>query len=134
MNCVFVISLILVAFGCNLSKGAKILEVQTKTNYEDQDAGAELETLLDYQIFIPFEAMAGRLAVTICDSNLNCCDAGELDSDRNDYNWGHVDVFWGSYIGECLEYEVADGPALMMIAHVGIDAWKGDWIRCKINI
>ena len=78
--------------------------------------------------------MNGKLAVEICDSELNCCNAGELDSDRDDFNHGHVDVFWGGGIRECQEYELSSGNALMVVTHNGIDMWKGDWIRYKIYL
>ena len=32
--------------------------------------------------------MNGGLNVEICDSDLNCCNAGSLDSDRDDFNKG----------------------------------------------
>ena len=76
--------------------------------------------------------MNGKLAVEICDSELNCCNAGELDSDRDDFNHVLVHVFWGGGIRECQEYELASGNALMVVTHNGIDMWKGDWIRYKI--
>jgi len=93
----------------------KVLEIQTKTS-SDTNAG-----------------MNGKLAVEICDSELNCCNAGELDSDRDDFNHGHVDVFWGGGIRECQEYELASGNALMVVTHNGIDMWKGDWIRIILD-
>ena len=74
--------------------------------------------------------MNGQLAVEVCDTDLNCCDAGELDSDRDDFNHGHVDVFFGNGIRDCKDFEMAPGNAIMIVTHNGIDAWKGDWIRC----
>ena len=73
--------------------------------------------------------MDGSLSVEICDSTLTCCNAGELDTDRNDFNKGYVDVFYGNQIRECLEFNMADGNAIMIVTHNGWDAWKGDWIR-----
>ena len=32
--------------------------------------------------------MNGGLNVEICDTDLNCCNAGSLDSDRDDFNKG----------------------------------------------
>ena len=76
--------------------------------------------------------MNGKLTTEICDMNLNCCNTGNLDSDRDDFNHGHMDVFWGGMIGECGgEYDMMDGPAIMVVSHSGIDGWKGDFIRCK---
>ena len=46
MNYFLVFSLIFAAFNCNQSNGAKILEVQTKTNYEDQDAGKSAQNVI----------------------------------------------------------------------------------------
>ena len=73
--------------------------------------------------------MNGQLTAEICDSNLLCCNAGNLDSDRDDFNKGHVDVFYGVQIRECSDFEMGDGGAIMIITHNGIDAWKGDWLR-----
>ena len=72
---------------------------------------------------------SGHVSVELCDSNLNCCNSGELDTDRNDFNKGYIDVFYGSQIGECNEFEISDGAALLVVSHSGSDAWKGDWIR-----
>ena len=76
--------------------------------------------------------MDGSLSVEICDSTLTCCNAGELDTDRNDFNKGYVDVFYGNQIRECLEFNMADGNAIMIVTHNGWDAWKGDWIRYTV--
>ena len=73
--------------------------------------------------------MNGRLTTEICDMNLNCCNTGNLNSDRDDFNGGNVDVFWGSMIGDCEDFEMSEGAALMIVTHDGLDAWKGDWIR-----
>ena len=34
------------------------------------------------------KGMNGGLNVEICDTDLNCCNAGSLDSDRDDFNKG----------------------------------------------
>ena len=73
--------------------------------------------------------MNGKLTTEICDMNLNCCNTGNLDSSRDDFNGGNVDVFWGSMIGDCEDFEMSEGAALMIVTHDGLDAWKGDWIR-----
>ena len=73
--------------------------------------------------------MNGKLTTEICDTQLNCCNTGNLDSSRDDFNGGNVDVFWGNMIGECADFEMSDGAAIMVVTHNGIDAWKGDWIR-----
>lgn len=94
--------------------GRKILEVQVKTS-SDNDAGMD---------------SSGHVSAEVCDSNLNCCNTGELDTSRNDFNKGYTDVFSGGQIGECNEFEIAEsGAALMIVSHTGSDAWKGDWIR-----
>ena len=73
--------------------------------------------------------MNGKLTTEICDTSLNCCNTGNLDSDRDDFNHGHVDTFWGGMIGECNEFDMGDGAAIMVVSHSGIDAWKGEYIR-----
>ena len=73
--------------------------------------------------------MNGALTVEICDTGLNCCNAGNIDSDRDDFNKGHVDVFYGGMIRECEGTEMADGAAILIVTHNGIDGWKGEWIR-----
>ena len=78
--------------------------------------------------------MNGGLNVEICDTDLNCCNAGTLDSDRDDFNKGHVDVFYGNMINGCEETVLSEGPALMIVTHNGIDGWKGDWIRYRTLI
>ena len=78
--------------------------------------------------------MNGAIVAEICDSSLYCCKAGELDTDRDDFNKGHVDVFYGRQIGECEGWELGEGPALMIVTHQGMDAWKGDWTRCDISL
>jgi len=93
----------------------KILELQTKTS-TDTDSG-----------------MNGALTVEICDTSLNCCHAGEIDSDRDDFNKGHVDVFFGGMIRDCDGLELADGAALLIVTHNGLDGWKGDWIRIVLD-
>merc|ERR1719367_1792392 len=75
----------------------------------------------------------GGLIVEICDTGLNCCNAGALDSDRDDFNKGHVDVFFGGMIRECDGAGMAEGSALLIVTHNGIDAWKGDWIRLILD-
>merc|ERR1719317_1578563 len=89
----------------------RILEIQSKTS-ADHNAG-----------------MNGGLAVEICGSNFYCCNAGALDSDRDDFNKGHVDVFFGDRIRECNGAELIDGSAIMVVSHAGSDAWLGERIR-----
>jgi len=100
-------------FGFGLT--GKILEIQTKTSTDD-DSG-----------------MNGGLTVEICDTGLNCCHAGQLDSDRDDFNKGHVDVFYGGMIQNCDGAELADGGALLVVTHNGLDGWKGDWFRIVLD-
>ena len=78
--------------------------------------------------------MDGKLTVEVCDSTLTCCNAGELETDRNDFNKGYIDVFYGGQIRDCSEFTLADGNALMIVTHQGLDAWKGEWIRLKLTI
>ena len=46
---------------------------------------------------------------------------------------GHVDVFYGNMIAGCEETVLAEGPALLIVTHNGIDGWKGDWIRIVLD-
>ena len=78
--------------------------------------------------------MDGSLTVEICDSTLTCCNAGELETDRNDFNKGYIDVFYGNQIRECFEFDMTEGNAIMIATHNGWDAWKGDWIRWNHSI
>merc|ERR1719317_582903 len=95
--------------------GGKILEIQSKTS-ADHNAG-----------------MNGGLAGEICGSNFYCCNAGALDSDRDDFNKGHVDVFFGDRIRECDGAELIDDSAIMVVSHAGSDAWLGEWIRIILD-
>ena len=63
----------------------KILEIQAKTS-SDNDSGNVHFYKLEYKTLR--EGMNGGLNVEICDSDLNCCNAGSLDSDRDDFNKG----------------------------------------------
>merc|ERR1711874_10179 len=94
MRAVLFFSLVLVTSFTFGSTG-KILEIQTKTS-TDSDSG-----------------MNGALTVEICDTGLNCCNAGNIDSDRDDFNKGHVDVFYGGMIRQCEGTELADGAAIL---------------------
>jgi len=77
--------------------------------------------------------MNGGLTVEICDAELNCCNAGGLDSNGDDFQKGFVDVFYGSAIGECDGADIGDGAAIMIVTHDGIDAWLGEWIRVILD-
>merc|ERR1711915_738116 len=99
----------------SLSSGNKILEIQVKTS-TDTDAG-----------------MNGGLMAEICDSQLNCCTTGELDSPRDDFNKGFVDVFYGSDIGLCDHFEVLSDSFLVILTHNGSDAWKGEYVRIILD-
>ena len=48
---------------------------------------------------------------------------------RDDFNHGHVDVFFGTGIGECDGADLEDGGAIMVVTHAGGDAWLGEWMR-----
>ena len=71
----------------------------------------------------------GHLSVTISNQNFESCSTGELDTDRDDFDRGHIDSFYGPQIGSCNGFELGDGIALMTISHSGSDMWIGDWVR-----
>ena len=115
--------------------GLKILEIQTKTSTDNDSGRYYISSLHEvYDHLHPRPGMNGAIVAEICDSSLYCCNAGELDTDRDDFNKGHVDVFYGRQIGECEGWELGEGPALMIVTHQGMDAWKGDWTRCNISL
>ena len=71
----------------------------------------------------------GNLSITISNQNFESCSTGELDTDRDDFDRGHIDSFFGPQIGSCNGFELGDGIALMTISHSGSDMWIGDWVR-----
>lgn len=75
--------------------------------------------------------LGSKLSAEICDAGLLCCQAGHLESNRDDFKESNVDVFYGSMmIGECAEFEMGDGEAaIMILTHSGLDGWTGDWVR-----
>ena len=44
-----------------------------------------------------------------------------------------MDVFYGNMINGCEDTVLAEGPALLIVTHNGIDGWKGDWIRIVLD-
>ena len=124
---IFFVLFLMRSFGMS----GKILEIQAKTS-SDNDSGKVHFYKLENKTLR--EGMNGGLNVEICDTDLNCCNAGTLDSDRDDFNKGHVDVFYGNMINGCEETVLSEGPALMIVTHNGIDGWKGDWIRYRTLI
>eukprot|EP00091_Calanus_sinicus_P001587 TRINITY_DN1159_c0_g1_i1.p1 TRINITY_DN1159_c0_g1~~TRINITY_DN1159_c0_g1_i1.p1 ORF type:complete len:158 (-),score=65.57 TRINITY_DN1159_c0_g1_i1:67-495(-) len=108
-------SMLLLAASSSLSRGGIVLEIQAKTSTV-ADAG-----------------MNGDLAVEICNADLVCCNAGTLDTSRDDFNSGNVDVFSGDTLGECEGADIGDGGAIMIVTHNGGDAWLGEWIRVILD-
>ena len=71
----------------------------------------------------------GHLSITISNQSFESCSTGELDTERNDFNRGYVDSFFGPQVGACDGFDLGDGIALMTISHSGSDMWIGDWVR-----
>ena len=66
----------------------KILEIQAKTSSDNESGMAFGLCFKNFKKKKISKGMNGGLNVEICDSDLNCCNAGSLDSDRDDFNKG----------------------------------------------
>jgi len=98
-----------------LGHGAKITELIAKTaNRKD----AECDKCNVY--------------ATICDAQNNCCDAGDLNTQHDDFLRGEMDLF--TSIGACQGFSVDPTHDLTMtVRHNQKDAWYGDWIRVILS-
>ena len=76
----------------------------------------------------------GHLSITISNQSFESCSTGELDTERNDFNRGYIDSFFGPLVGGCDGFDLGDGIALMTISHSGSDMWIGDWVRYCLRI
>ena len=72
-------SLLLLATIVPGSIGGKILEIQSKTSTETDAGKDDSDDDNDNLVIV---GMNGGLTIEICDANLNCCNAGMMDSDR----------------------------------------------------
>ena len=72
-------SLLLLATIVPGSIGGKILEIQSKTSTETDAGKDDSDDDTDNLVIV---GMNGGLTIEICDANLNCCNAGMMDSDR----------------------------------------------------
>merc|ERR1712098_346389 len=65
---------------------------------------------------------------TICDAQSNCCDAGDLNTQHDDFLRNEMDLF--TSIGDCQGFSLDPTHDLTMtVRHNQDDAWYGDWIR-----
>merc|ERR1712133_196805 len=84
---------------------------------------------------------------TVHDAGCNCnlevailspnglCITNPLDSDRDDFEPGHLDSYTGGILGECNGFNAGadvDGWE-MVIIHSGSDGWAGEYIEVLMN-
>merc|ERR1712112_8779 len=73
-----------------------------------------------------------KIYAAVCDSYLNCCDAGYLDTSGDDLESGHIDTF--TSIGECKNFSVHEsGNMIVTVTHTGSDGWRGVWFRVVLS-